>query len=118
MCRRINSGLCHDPPAPDRHLRARGCPSSFFAPARDLPPLRMRSDEYFPGSDSPERVPPFLTALEVCRILRLLEAHGGVEKRALRALRRIVESGRLTPIRLGKFSRYRRDDVMRLAAGN
>ena len=76
----------------------------------------MRSPEFFPDSD--ERVPPILTAWETCRVLRLDEAHAGNQEKAMRALRRIVESGRLEPVRLGKFCRYRRDDVLRLAAGN
>ena len=86
----------------------------FFAPMRAR--LRMRSPEaeYFPGTD--ERVPAFLTAWEACRMLRLDTAHGGNERKAMRALRRIVESGRLTPVRLGKYTRYRRDDVLALAA--
>ncbi len=108
----IASGLGRRPPAPDKHLPARACPSSFFAPARGLR-LRMRSPEFFPDSD--ERVPQFLTAWEACRVLRLDIAHEGNKGKALRALRRIVESGRLEPVRLGKFSRYRRDDVLRLA---
>ena len=106
-------GLGRRPPAPERDLRARACSSSFFTP---LPAkIRMRSpEEFFPGTD--DRVPPYLTAWEVCRVLRLDIAHGGNKKKALRALRRIVETpGRLQPIRLGKFSRYRRDDVLRLA---
>lgn len=108
----IASGLGRRPPAPDKHLPARACPSSFFAPARGLR-LRMCSPEFFPGTD--DRLPDYLTDWEVCRVLRLDIAHGGNKKKALRALRRIVETpGRLQPIRLGKFSRYRRDDVLRL----
>ena len=75
----------------------------------------MRSPEFFPGTD--DRLPDYLTDWEVCRVLRLDIAHGGNKKKALRALRRIVETpGRLQPIRLGKYSRFRRDDVLRLGA--
>ena len=74
----------------------------------------MRSDEFFPGSND-ERVPAILTGWEACRVLRLDQAHGGNQERALRALRRIVEAGRLHPERLGKYNRYKRAEILRLA---
>ena len=88
---------------------------SFFTPLSAGLRLRMCSPEFFPGTD--ERVPLILTDWEACRLLRLDAGHGDDRAKPLRALRRFVESGRLVPVRIGKFNRYRRADILRLAGG-
>lgn len=67
-------------------------------------------DEYFANSSQP--VPTVLTEDEAIQFLRLDEA----EKRpgaAKRALRRLVETKRIRPVRIGLLNRFAREELRR-----
>ena len=69
--------------------------------------------EYFPNSNPPEPVPAVLTEFEAIRYLRLDEGRKGDTRAALRALRRLVETKRLRPARIGIRNRYAREELRR-----
>lgn len=69
--------------------------------------------EYFPNSNPPEPVPAVLTEAEAIRYLRLDEGRNGDSSAALRALRRLVETKRLRPARIGLRNRYAREELRR-----
>ena len=65
--------------------------------------------EVFPGG---EPVPALLTAPEAARFLRLDVGRG--DDGAVRALRRLIETGALRPCRIGRENRYAREELLRL----
>ena len=66
--------------------------------------------EHFPGST--QTVPALLTAEEAAVFLRL--DVGRDTEAAQRSLRRLVERKLLRPCRIGKESRFARDELLRL----
>ncbi len=75
--------------------------------------------EVFPGSAEP--LPPLLTALETCKLLRLdvvTNGDGQETPRApadsIRSLRHLVRTKQLAPRHFGKSQTYARDDLLRL----
>ena len=71
------------------------------------------STEFFANTDPPRPVPPILTEDETIALLRLTE--GRNEERARRALRRLVETKRVRPARIGLRNRYFREELLRFA---
>lgn len=68
--------------------------------------------EYFAKSYPPVPVPAVLTADEAIRYLRLDE-NGKPPKAAQRAFRRLVESKRIRPARIGIRNRFSREELQR-----
>ncbi len=73
----------------------------------------IQAPEYYAGTAEP--VPAVLTAIEAARFLRL--DAGRDQSAALRALRRLVESKRLRPCRIGRVNCYARDELLRFIIG-
>lgn len=72
--------------------------------------------EVFPGG---EAVPPLLTPVETCRLLRL-DVNGDQERSevdALKSLDHLVRKKLLQPRRFSKCRTFSRDEVLRLIAG-
>ena len=65
--------------------------------------------EFLPGTNQP--VPALMTAEEACMYLRLDE--GRSIENAVRALNRIVDKRRITPIIVGKLRRYAKVELER-----
>lgn len=70
--------------------------------------------EFFPNSDKP--VPLLVTESEAVVILRLDEDARSPQA-ALRALRRLVETKRLRPVRVGRHNRFAREELRRFILG-
>ena len=68
--------------------------------------------EYFPNTRPPEPVPAVLTAEEAIRYLRLDEG-GRPPEAAARAFRRLVETKRVRPARIGIRNRFAREELLR-----
>ena len=68
--------------------------------------------EFFPNTNPPEPVPALLTAREAIRYLRLDEEDRSHEA-AARAFRRLVETKRIRPCRIGLRSRFARQELVR-----
>ena len=68
--------------------------------------------EYFANSSPPLAVPAVLTADEAIRYLRL-DAEGRPTQAALRAFRRLVETKRVRPARIGIRNRFAREELRR-----
>lgn len=68
--------------------------------------------EFFPNTRPPEPVPAVLTEQEAIRYLRLDE-DGRPQEAATRAFRRLVETKRVRPARIGLRNRYARKELCR-----
>ncbi len=81
-------------------------------------PTNVRRDgditmtEFFPNTQPPKPVPVVLTEDEAISFLRL-DAGGRALEAARRALRRLVERKLIRPCRVGKRSRYLREELLR-----
>lgn len=78
---------------------------------RTLALLRQMT-EFFPNTRPPEPVPALLTEEDAVRFLRL-DAEDRDMSSARRALRRLVERKLIRPCRVGKRSRFLRDELLR-----
>lgn len=72
--------------------------------------LHTVSIEFFPGTTDP--VPLVLTEHEAIRFLRLDEEERDPTS-AQRAFRRLVDSKRIRPCRVGRWNRYAREELRR-----
>lgn len=70
--------------------------------------------EFFPKSREP--VPLLLTEEEAIRMLRL-DVGATSPEAARRALRRLMETKRLRPVRVGRRNRYCREELRRFVLG-
>ena len=68
--------------------------------------------EFFPNTHPPQPVPVVLTEDEAISFLRL-DAGGRALEAARRALRRLVERKLIRPCRVGKRSRFLREELLR-----
>ena len=68
--------------------------------------------EFFANTCPPEPVPAVLTEAEAIRYLRL-DAEGRASDAAQRAFRRLVETKRIRPARVGLRNRYAREELRR-----
>ena len=68
--------------------------------------------EFFPNTHPPKPVPVVLTEDEAISFLRL-DAGGRALEAARRALRRLVERKLIRPCRVGKRSRFLREELLR-----
>src|SRR5690554_3697916 len=67
--------------------------------------------EFFPNTNPPRPVPGVLTFDEACMLLRLDEGRGMAQAR--RALRRLIERRLIRPARIGRYSRFSREELLR-----
>ena len=70
------------------------------------------SGEFFADTDPPKPVPAVLTEYEAIRYLRLDEEERDPTS-AQRAFRRLVETRRIRPCRVGRWNRYAREELKR-----